>query len=409
MKPSSKDSKTLLSKQQHAVEMIIANWWNDYKVESFVKANTKQQLPLPDHNYSHKEGNSATAKHYFTDSKGNFVRYTNAPQDHVDHSKYSGDSQVHPSEPTFEKNPEFYTTDGRKLSRAPQSVVEWNPSYHPQDVKNLWAGRWVNPETGKHEYTYLDQDIRTNPQLLIHRITALTDIRLPYLRQYVWDLFRSPQIKDLVMGLMLALLDQGRMSALELASLTPSQVAVKGDLVLLGSRIIHADPKISMIIKVLCDNPDPNAYLFAVPVVGIEGQYDVTKMRHIGPNLLAQVLDFLGLSLEGLMAYHANQLFSLEVERAIFEQRLPFEQAMQHALVEVGNDINQDPQMFIDPVIIEALKRNAVSMQTSMPLPTTPMSYPSVPYVTTELTNKTGAEQQFSNFLHTVPVHEYLV
>lgn len=424
---SKPDLSKAKEKEADAVVRLMAEWWADHKMENFAKA-VKQPPPNPDHNYSHKEGPDEHPRFYYTDSKGNYIRYTNAPEWHSDYSKYNGEPMLHPNEPIQDTSPSYFTEDGRKLTRAPApgAQIEWNPSYHAQDPKNFWAGRWVNPITGDHEYTYLDKDFRQNEFVKLYRQNSIVDVRLPAFRQYVWSLFRSPQLKDQVIAVMLSLVDQGRFRLLDLCGMTPQFVQVRGDLLLLGSKIIHADPRVSTAIQILASNPDPTSPLFSVPLVKEDGSYDMLKTRRIGQHILTRIVESFGFTIDALHSYHATQTYSLEMQRILYQNEgISMEDAHRLTMLEVaeemGYNLSYEPNpatailalqsTLIDPVAAACIVENAgqaslgggqgVGMMTQMP-------QPAVPYVTAELSDKSYSEKEFSKWIHTAACHLHI-
>jgi hypothetical protein len=383
---------------------------------------TKDKKIDPTHTYSHMEGDKDHPRFYFRDAMGNFVRYTNAPSGHTDASSRAGDPHIHPAEPTMETAPDFYDPQGRKLTRGPYpgAQVQWNPNYHPTDPENLWVGRWVNPLTGEHEHTYVDSDMRMIPKLYIHQQNALVDVRLPVFRKYVRSLIESPHLKDKIVGTVMALLDQGRFRAQEIAMLTVSSVKMEGAYYKIGHRLVYGDHKFRTMMTLLTRNRHPDEPLFAIPIVKKNGEIDTTLVRRVGPHFLACTFDLMGFSLPAMQTYHASQTFSREVQRMLLEAKVPWESAEIYATaavaLEMGHDLTQEPDieralpvirdLLIDPVVIEVLKENAKKLglvsQDPVVLPLPP---PVVQFVSFDLTTRTSDEQEFSKWLHTFPIH----
>lgn len=378
----------------------------------------------PSHQYSHAEGHPDHQRHYFRDQLGNYVRYTNAPGGHKDATSHQGEAQLHPNEPSAAANKEYFTPDGRKLTRSPPpaTVVQWNANYHPQDPQNLWAGRWVNPDSGGHEYAYIDADIRENPKLYVHYQNALVDVRLPVMRQYIFDLYNSPNVKDQIVAMTLALVDQGHFTAEALTSLLPTEVKQVGALIKFGNRWVFADHKMQSTVTMLLRSHHPASPFFAVPVVKKKGDIDDSLIRRIGPHYIARIFDQLGVSLQALQTYHATQVLSREVHRLLGEHQVPWETALQHGLLcvaqEMGYDLSVEPdqqtalqliiELLVDPILVETLQASAESMGLLGQEPTVvPAPPPAVVPVSMDLTARTVAEEEFSQWLHTHPIHEH--
>jgi hypothetical protein len=385
---------------------------------------TKDKKVLPEHNYAHMEGSEENPAFYYTDPMGNRVRYTNAPDGHGDRSKYFGEASLHPTEPDITSNPEYFTLDGRKLTRAPDhDDVEWNENYNQYDPQNLWAGRWTDQNTGEQRYTYVDADLRGFPRLQIHQQNAMVDVQIPTLRTKVGTMFASEKLKDQVTAVTLALLDQGRMRAVELSSLTPSEVVIQGNLISLGPRKVYAGPKMREAIETLVAHKAPDEPLFSVPSQDREGKVDRMLSRRVGPHYLAMVLDQLGISLLGLQTYHASQCFAREVERMLTQYGASWDAAVQQGLLasalEWGHDFTQEQDtpgvlqltqaVLIDPVVIDTLRASADAQGLSEQLgaqPLPPVMIP-IPHVSLDMADRTPEEAEFSMWLHSAHVHDY--
>lgn len=386
---------------------------------------SKDKKAIPGHFYSGKEGPDDHPRFNYIDKHGNNIRYTNAPVGHADNISHFGESAPHPGEPLFESNPEFFTPDGRKLSRAPidPNHVEWNQQYHPDSKRNLWAGRWVNPVSGEHEYTYLDKDIKNNPKLRIYFQNCLVDARLPYFREYVSNLFNSQMLKDQIVAITLALLDQGRYGVEELMTVSPSKVTVMGNLVKFNKRWIMGDYRLITAIESLKSSHHPDSSFFSVPKVKKDGEIDESVLRIIGPHYMYNVIDGHGMSLEGLFTYHATHTFSREVERLLARQPCAWPVAMAYGLeavaAEIGYDLEHHPNKFkallaiqeklIDPIVIKILELNAKAAgAVNTDMSDIPPAPPTVSPVSIELTQRTPHEEAFSRFLHKLDVHNYI-
>jgi len=387
---------------------------------------TRDKNVDPTHEYDHREGDDDNPRFYYKDQSGNLLRYTNAPTGDPDRADFYGDAKLHQSEPLYDKNPEYFTPDGRKLTRCPDcdpSQVEWNSKYNRYDPKNLWVGRWRDPNTGEFRFTYVHADIRQLPKLAINQQNALVDSRLPGLRTYYSDLFnKSDKLKDQMTAVALALLDQGKVRAVELAALTPDQVVIDGSLVSLGSRKVYVDAKMLTAFVVMKNTTPSSMPLFSVASQGRE-KIDPNVRRMMGPHYLSRVLDMQGVSLLGLQTYHASGTFAREVERLLSYYHASWDQAVNQALMTValewGHDFSTEPdplrvlqlvqEVLVDPVVVQVLQQNAKARgvigsagAAELPAPTIP-----VPYVTIDLTDRTADEAEFSQWIHGISLHDY--
>lgn len=318
--------------------------------------------------------------------------------------------------------PQYFDPQGRKLTRAPEMgvQVQWNPNYHPNDPENMWVGRWVDPFTGEHVHTYVDADMRMMPKMYLHQQIQLVDVRLPILRKYIRTLFSSAYLKDKIVATALALVDQARFRAEEIGHLRVKDVQMHGSIFDIGGHLVFGDHKFRTMMSLLTRNRMPQEPLFAVPMTKKDGKADPQIVRRIGPHYLQSLLENMGITLTGLLAYHATETFSREVERLLTENDAPWESALEYATVavaqEMGHDLSQEPNigevlplirdMMVDPVVVEVLERNAQDAgmvgQTQITLPIPP---PHVAYVTFDLMQRTQDEAAFSKWMHTYPAH----
>jgi predicted ABC-type ATPase len=274
-----------------------------------------------------------------------------------------------------------------------------------------------------NRYTYVHSDIRLVPKLAVHQQNALTDVRIPALRQYCAKLFNSSdKLKDQLTAVALALLDQGKIRALELAALTPDDVIIDGNVATLGGRKIFGCPKMLGAIEMMKRTTPGGMPLFSVPQQTTEKVNPLVR-RLIGPNYLARVLDMQGLSLLGLQTYHGTISFSREVDRAIIQYQASWEQAVNHALMVVakewGHDLTVEPdplrvlqlvqEVLVDPVVVQVMRQSAQDQRLigttpslSMPPPTIPVSY-----VMIDAADRNAEEQEFSDWIHNVALHDF--
>lgn len=383
---------------------------------------TKDKNVDPTHRYSHQDAGNF----YYKDPKENLIRYTNAPSGHADRLSYYGDAERHPNEPDLVTNPEYFTEQGQKLTRAPNvdaSLVEWNQKYNRYDPQNLWAGRWNDSVTGGVRYTYIDSDIRNYPKLQLHQQNAYTDVRIPYFRKHVAQLFTSEKLKDQITAVVLALLDQGKIRASEITSLSAGEVIVSGNLVQLRNKQVYTDSKLVAAIDALVKNKMPDEPLFSVPMQDKDGTVDQNLNRYIGPNYLGKVLEAQGISLIALQAYHSTISFCRELQRFITDFQLPWDQAISSAnlaiALEWGHDLTQATDavytlqlinsVLVDPVAVETVKNNAEQqgLVSSFAAAVTPQATVRVPYVSLDLVDRTSEEKEFSSWLHNHPIHEH--
>jgi hypothetical protein len=385
---------------------------------------TRDKNVDPSHTYSHKEGDEDHPKHYYRDQADNFVRYTNAPTGHADRHSAHGEAKIHPSEPSVDQNPEYFTPEGKKLSRAPAaqdpSTIEWNQNYNKFDPKNLWAARWRDQDSGEHKYTYVHSDIKQIPKLAINQQNALFDARMSTFRQYYSDLFNSDLLKDKVTAVCLALLDQGRMRVTELSMLTPAEVRVSESVVQLGLRKIHVDERIRSILSELVKTKQKDEPLFAVPQQDKDNNPEDNGLRRrIGPHYLSRVVESQGISLYSIQTYHATVTFVRDVVRYL-SAGAAFETAIDRACRTIAHEwgyglaTDIDPhqtvelilQSLVDPIVVELLQQSYSKKKPPQEIESVPNTY-TIPHVSMDLTDRTYEEKEFSGWLHSHPIHEH--
>jgi len=377
------------------------------------------------HTYSHMDGDPDHPSYYYTDPRGNLIRYTNAPDGHQDASSMCGSPALHPGEADAKKNSAYFTPDGRKMDRAfPEGAFpEWNQTYNRYDPQNLWIARWPQPDTGDYQYAYIDSDIRSIPKLETNRLNTLYDVRLPVLRSYVVEQFHSPNYKEQLTSIGLALLDQGCFRVHELAALTPNHIQVEGSMVYIGNRRIYADPQLQQAFLIIKRNKTPTEPLFCVPFMKEDGTPDPGLSRRLGPNYFARVLNLMGISLFSMQTYRATKTFSSEMQRLLTVYNLPWDQAMNSAVMTValewGHDLSQEMDIarvtqliletLIDPVVVEVLHQKSQELglgqggQTGQVPPPTLL----IPTVSMSLLGKTPDETEFSQWIHAYPAHSH--
>ena len=397
----------------------------DFTIDFINFTNLLEKAIFPfkqQHKYSHREGDENNPIFFYIDSANNLIRYTNAPVGHEDFSGLYGKPEIHISEPDI--TAAYYTTDGQKLDRCPPEgcFPEWNQFYNRYDPQNMWAARWPSPENGEYRYAYIESNIRALPKLKVNRMNVLHDSRLPFFRQYVYDLFHSDVFKNQMTALALALLDQGAFRVQELAELTPAQIYIEGSLIQLGARKIYGGPQIQQAFQTLKAYKSPTEPLFCVPIINKDGTKS-DMMRRMGPNYWSRVIGLQGLSLLSFQTYRASKTFSREIQRLLTIYNLSWDQAVQQSLLtlamEWGHDLtieDDSPRIMqlmmetlVDPVLVDVLKENTAIMGLGLGQGTMKPPPPLVliSTVSMEVKGLTSEEVEFSEWLHTYPIHMY--
>ena len=316
----------------------------------------------------------------------------------------------------------FQTQDGRVLNRSPYpgAPVEWNQSYHPEDTKNLWAARWVNPVKGDHEYAYLEEDIQRQPQMAIHQQNALVDTRIPYFRKYINTLLKSPHFKDHAVAAIMMLLDQGHMRLWEVIGLTVGDYVSNREIGVLGLKKIHSDLPFRQVLGTLSANRMPEEPLFAVPKVDSAGTLDWGQKRRIGPHLITNLMTEIGIPLQALQTYHATKVYVEAMEHFIHDKKASWDEAHKYAMVEIASEMGHDlravdditvaldaiESVMVDPIVVQTIRNNSAALGLGLEQSNIEhTSYMSVPHITSDLVGYTPSEEIFSDWLHTAPVH----
>ena len=392
-------------------------------IKAIVAILEEERLEKANFNYSHKEGNDMYPQYMYKDETGNYSKRGNAPKGHTDYDGSFEDAEE--DQMSQETAPQFYTHDGRKLSRAPYTGadIQWNSNYHKNDPQNLWAARWVNPISGEHEFSYIDSDLRDQKQYRIHRENSMTDSRLPNFRQYVSALFNSVHQKDKTVAIILALLDQGRFRVKDLMALRVRDVALSREVMSLGGRKVHAGPNLAQHLGTLTGNRHPDEPLFATAPVSVDGEMDYTKMRRFGPHFVVNLLQELGVSAESLQTYHASQSYSMSIQRIFGSHDVTYDAAHHFSMLEVASEMGHNldkvedygtaleaiEQSAVDPIVVQAIKQTCESMgvgANGAPMLKRPV-HSAVPHVSMVITGRTPDEEEFSRWLRVVPIHNY--
>jgi hypothetical protein len=135
------------------------------------------------------------------------------------------------------------------------------------------------------------------------------------------------------------------------------------------------------------------------------------------------VVDTQGLSLLGFQTYHGTISFSREVDRAIIHYQANWEQACSHALMVVakewGHDLSVEPdplrvlqlvqEVLVDPVVMRVMQTAAQEQRLlgAQPSQTLPPPTVPIPFVAIDAVDRNAEEQEFSDWIHTVAVHDF--
>lgn len=351
------------------------------------------------HQYTYKSGEYGPMfQYWYRDAQGNYYRYTNAPVDSPDYDPFFGLPLMDPEQPVPEKNSEFFTPEGHKRSMAAPQGVEptRNPAYNQNDPANLWFE--VVQQGGKVAYIYLDADVRENIDLYVQYQLRVVDAALPKLRQYATELFSGTHAKDRLTGAMIMLVDQGFFDVEELVAATVGDVQFIDQACILLGRKFVCDLSFLDFITSLVAQRSPQEPLFT-----LDTYHGKTP---VGKNYLYSVFASLRASPKFLLQWNASHLYSRIVNRMSFQQ-IPEEQVETAAFDELARTLatRDDVRHLVDYKLRVALMRNysAGVMKGLTHLTTDDFG---VAVVRSDLTSLRQDEKEFSEWLHSEPMHD---
>lgn len=184
----------------------------------------------------------------------------------------------------------------------------------------------------------------TNPAHRIHDSILATDAKLSLLRDMYCSLYENDSEKDILTGLALALMDQGRMSSKQINDLMAEDIYIHGSELYIGASVISSDPDVLETLAHLTRNPN-KAFIVNVN----------SKPRPIGSNYLNAILSNLGIPPNGLRAYHATLTYTRAYLKEFSHGKTDHESA-DYARDIVALDLaeensNKTLSEYVDPVI----------------------------------------------------------
>lgn len=318
--------------------------------------------------------------------------------------------------PEVNTNPEYFNPEGKLLFRAPPDNVNvmWNTGYNKDNPRNMWAGKWFNPNTSGDEYTYLSEDIEGNEKLSLHTSLLHFSAKIKELRKEIQRLIGSSSVKDRTTGLILLMLDQGRYDLEYLLSLLPQEVEPVEPLTKLGYKTLYLDARtIDLLVEIL-GRAIPEVPIFHLPVKN-DSDY-----RFIGVEYISKVLESLGVSYRDLRLYVINKAFYLKLNR-LLKQGLGYNQAVNgaaiHALKEMypleNQEVGQEDivvfmSTFIDPILQKHLYNKLLLENAPMDSDQEAEIRDSVPIVRANLEDLDPDEQEIAKLLYSLDIHNLL-
>ena len=350
------------------------------------------------HQYIFKSGEYGTMYQYwYRDTQGNYYRYTNAPTDHPDYDPLIGLPLMDPEQPLPEKNPEFFSPEGFKLSMAvPQGVEPFrNAAYNQNDPANLWFEAIQDKQT---QYIYLDADVKENLDLYVQHQIRVVDASLPKMRHYATQLFAGQHIKDRITGAILMLVDQGYYEVEELVNATVGDVQFVDQAVVLLGRKFVCDLNFYDFLTSLVAQRSPQEPLFVLDT--IHGK------QPLGKNYLYSVFASVRTSPKFLLCWNASHLYSRIVNRMSFQQ-IPAEDVETEAFDELARTLTtrDDVRHLVDFKVRVALMRNYNTGVMKGLIHLTSDDF-GIAVIRSDLTSLRQDEKEFSDWLHAEPMHD---
>lgn len=351
------------------------------------------------HQYLFKSGEYGPMYQYwYRDPQGNYYRYTNAPVDNPDYDPLVGLPLMDPEQPLPEKNPEFFTPEGYKRSLAVPQGVEpiRNPAYNQNDAANLWFE--TIQQGNKPAYVYLDADVKENVDLYVQHQLRVVDAALGKMRQYATQLFNGSHTKDRLTGALMMLCDQGYFEPEELCNATVGDVQFIDQTVTMLGRKFVCDLNFYDFMTSLVAQRSPQEPLFIFDT--IHGK------KPVGLNYLYSVFASVRTSPKFLLCWNASHMYSRIVNRMSFQQ-IPETEVENAAFSELSRTLTtrDDTRYLVDFKVRVSLLRNysAGMMKGLSHLSSDDFG---VAVIRSDLTSLREDEKEFSDWLHSEPLHD---
>lgn len=388
------------------------------------ETNLEKAIGLPEqldptHTYVYRSGEHGIYSYWWKDTAGNYWKYTNAPEDSIDHDPYGGNPLIDPDQPMQHTTPSFFTEDGTKRNVAvpPDSKPEINEAYNPDIPQQIWYEKYTSPD-GVTRYAYKDTDVRENLDLWAQQQLRLADASLVPYRQYASKMFMGESPKDKCFGAILMLADQAYYDPYELITATAGDLEFT-DLTanLLGRKFLADVPFIEFLTS-LKQNKDPSSPLFQITTKG--GENPITE-RH-----LYSVFASLKMPPDQLIYLHANQIYSRIVHRMLDEET-PVNDVGELANQELARvfSTTDNVEYLVDYQVKSTLMQaytetqaenekaaaTAVTPEDEDPEVAKSLNHAmgddfGVAFVYSTLANKRPDELEFSTWIHAQPLHD---
>jgi len=356
----------------------------------------------PNHEYVFKTGEYGIYDYWYRDMRGNYWRYSNAPEDHEDFDPKAGVPLMDKDQPLPHTAPAYFTPEGRKRAIAvPQEVVtEVNASYDPINSKNTWYETYEAPEDGGRRYVYLDSDVRENLDLWVQYQLRITDAGVSNYRMFASNLFNKEHPKDKIVGAILMLVDQGLYEVEELADAVVDDLEFIDETVKLLGRKFVCDPAFFDFLTSLTGAREGSDPLFFVDTVHGRSPF--------GYHYLYSVFKHLRMSPHYILYWRASQMFSRVMNRLALTADLPQEEVEGRAMSELQRmfGTSENIRHMVDHKVREVLLRNYEGAEVEKALPRQEFDDYGTLTVWSDLVQRRGDEAIFSEWLHAEPMHD---
>lgn len=354
----------------------------------------------PGHRYVFSTGDYGIKDYWYVDMRGNYWKYTNAPEDSPDFDPYAGVPLLVRGQPMPAETPEFFTPDGRKRHiEVPGGIIpDQNPNYDPHSILNAWFE--VFAQDGTTRYVYLDANVRENLDLFVQYQLRVTDAGLPRLRKLATDMLQMKHPKDRIVGAIIILVDQGLFTVEELLNATVGDLYLIDDTVKLLGRKFRCDEYFLDFLTSLTGPRDPSAPLFQTNTVFGPARF--------GVNHIYSVFQYLRVSPHYLQAWHASHIFSRIVNRLAAEE-VPLEDVEGLAMSELQRVFasSQEVRYLVDYKVRKVLlDRYADSVSKGLGLSRFTTDDYATLMIYSDLVGRRTDEREFSEWLHNEPMHD---
>ena len=353
----------------------------------------------PNHQYVFRTGEYGIYDYWYKDMRGNYWKYTNAPEDNAEFDPHAGVPLLDRNQPMPAEDPSFFTLDGRKRHMGvPEGVEsEQNKDYNALDMRNIWFE--VFEVEGRVRYVYLDSDIRENLDLWTQYQLRVTDAGMFRLRQFAVDKFSQQHIKDRIIGSLIMLMDQAKYELNELVNASVGDIEFIDNTIKLLGRKFVCDPAFLDFMTSLTAERDASSPLFTIDTV--HGK------NPLGPRHVYSIFHYLRISPTYLLCWHATQMYSRIFNRLAAE-RVSVEEIEAETFSEVQRAFSSrnDIQFMVDVKVREALIKNyGALIDKSFTLDRAETDDYGVNVVLSSLNMRKDDEAEFSNWLHSAPMH----